>query len=280
MLEELIGKYLQELQITGKSPRTVESYGYHLAKFARFCNENEYDYRQVNGKESRAFRNWLVSQGLKPASVNAAISAVKSFYDFLIEEEEVKGNPIVTKRLRIAEEQSLPAFLTEEEERKVLTHLATLPYHIQLAFRTMLACGLRVTEAANLKPEDVVLQQGRVFLMVRHGKGNKERMVPVTDADVARELLSFAQTKEPGDNLFGVQAGTFKWHAGEIRKATGVDFHSHRLRHTLATRLLAQGTPIDVVQEVLGHENINTTRRYAKTAPERLCQLAPKIEQK
>jgi len=125
-----------------------------------------------------------------------------------------------------------------------------------------------------------VLQQGRVFLMVRHGKGNKERMVPVTDADVARELLSFAQTKEPGDNLFGVQAGTFKWHAGEIRKATGVDFHSHRLRHTLATRLLAQGTPIDVVQEVLGHENINTTRRYAKTAPERLCQLAPKIEQK
>ena len=41
MLEELIGKYLQELQITGKSPRTVESYGYHLAKFARFCKENE-----------------------------------------------------------------------------------------------------------------------------------------------------------------------------------------------------------------------------------------------
>jgi len=117
----------------------------------------------------------------------------------------------------------------------------------------MLACGLRVTEAANLKPEDVVLQQGRVFLMVRHGKGNKERMVPVTDADVARELIAFAQTKQPGDNLFGVQAGTFKWHAREIRKAT-------------------------VVQEVLGHENINTTRRYAKTAPERLCQLAPKVE--
>ncbi|MBP8674786.1 MAG: tyrosine-type recombinase/integrase, partial [Acetomicrobium sp.] len=167
------------------------------------------------------------------------------------------------KRLRIAEEQTLPAFLTEEE-RKVLSHLATLPYYINLAFRTMLACGLRVTEAANLAPEGVVLQQGSVFLMVRHGKGNKERMVPVTDADVARELITFAKEKKHGEKLFGVQAGTFKWHAREIRNATGVDFHSHRLRHTLATRLLAQGTPIDVVQKVFGHENINTTRRYAK----------------
>ena len=75
---------------------------------------------------------------------------------------------MITKRLRIAEEQSLPAFLTEEE-RTVLAHIPTLPSHISLAFRTMLA--------------------------------------------------------------------------------TGVDFHSHRLRHTLATRLLAKGTPIDVVQE-------------------------------
>jgi len=166
-----------------------------------------------------------------------------------------------------------------EEERTILAHIPALPSHISLAFRTMLATGLPVSEAANLDPEDVLLQQGAVFLMVRHGKGSKERIVPVTDVVVARELLAFAQTKELGDNLFDVQAGTFKWYAREIRKATGVDFHSHRLHHTLATRLLAQGTPIDLVQEVLGHENINTTRRYAKTAPERLCQLAPKIEQ-
>jgi len=232
----------------------------------------------VNGKESRAFRNWLVSQGLKPASVNAAISAVKSFYDFLIEEEEVKGNPIISRRLRVAEEKGLPSFLTEAEEEKVLAYMESLPYHVGLAFRTMLATGLRVSEAANLKPEDVLAQQGGVFIRVKHGKGNKERLAPVIDADVARELIAFAQTKQPGDNLFGVQAGTFKWHAHEIQEATGVDFHSHRLRHTFATRLLAQGVPIDVVQEVLGHSNINTTRKYAKTAPEKVFQLAAKIE--
>jgi len=277
MIDTLIAEYLQELKLTGKSTKTVEAYGFHLEKFARFCKENGFDHRQVNGKESRRFRNWLAEQGLKPRSINAIISAVKSFYDFLVEEGEVKGNPIISKRLRVAEEKGLPGFLTEEEEERLLAHLGELPYHVSLAFRTMLACGLRVSEATNLKPENVLLQQGGLFLLVKHGKGNKERIVPVTEAKVAEELLVFIQTKEPGERLFGITDSTLKWHARNIRKATGIDFHSHRLRHTLATRLLAQGTPIDVVQEVLGHENINTTRRYAKTAPERLFQLAAKV---
>lgn len=279
MLEELIDEYLQELQITGKSAKTVEAYRYHLAKFARFCKENEYDYRQMNGKESRAFRNWLVELGLKPASVNAITAATKSFYDFLVEEEHVKGNPIISRRLRVAEEKGLPSFLTEAEEEKVLAYMESLPYHVSLAFRTMLATGLRVSEAANLKPEEVLARQGGVFLRVKHGKGDKGRLVPVIDADVARELLAFAKEKEQGENLFGVTSGTLKWYAQEVRDATGVDFHSHRLRHTFATRLLAQGVPIDVVQEVLGHSNINTTRKYAKTAPEKVFQLAAKIEE-
>lgn len=257
-MEKLIAGYLQELKLTGKSSKTVEAYGFHLGKFARFCKENGHDYRQVNGKESRAFRNYLVEQGLKPKSVNAIISAVKSFYDYLVEEEEVKGNPIIPKRLRVAEEKGLPGFLTEAEEERVLAYLGGLPYHINLAFRTMLACGIRVSEAANPAIASILPQQGSIFLVVKHGKGNKERMVPVTNVQVARELLAFAQTKGPGENLFGVTAATLKWYAQGIRKATGVDFHSHRLRHTLATRLLAQGVPIDAVQEVLGHENINT----------------------
>jgi len=278
MLEGLIKDFLLELQAIGRSTKTVEAYKYHLEKFARFCEESGCDFRTINGKESRAFRNWLVELGLKPASINAIIAATKSFYDFLAEEEVVKGNPIISRRLRVAEERGLPGFLTKAEEKKVLAHLANLPYHIGLAFKTMLVSGLRVSEAAALKAEDVLVQQGGVFLAVKHGKGDKGRLVPVTNRDVARELLTFAQKKAQGDKLFGVTDSTLKWYAQAIRQATGVDFHSHRCRHTLATRLLAQGVPIDVVQMVLGHQNINTTRRYAKTAPEKLCRLAAKVE--
>ena len=278
MLEGLIKDFLLELQAIGRSTKTVEAYKYHLEKFARFCEESGCDFRTINGKESRAFRNWLVELGLKPASINAIIAATKSFYDFLAEEEVVKGNPIISRRLRVAEERGLPGFLTKAEEKKVLAHLANLPCHIGLAFKTMLVSGLRVSEAAALKTEDVLVQQGGVFLAVKHGKGDKGRLAPVTNAEVARELLAFAQEKAQDDKLFGVTDGTLKWYAQAIRQATGVDFHSHRCRHTLATRLLAQGVPIDVVQMVLGHQNINTTRRYAKTAPEKLCRLAAKVE--
>ena len=278
MLEGLIKDFLLELQAIGRSTKTVEAYKYHLEKFARFCEESGCDFRTINGKESRAFRNWLVELGLKPASINAIIAATKSFYDFLAEEEVVKGNPIISRRLRVAEERGLPGFLTKAEEKKVLAHLANQPCHIGLAFKTMLVSGLRVSEAAALKTEDVLVQQGGVFLAVKHGKGDKGRLVPVTNRDAARELLTFAQKKAQGDKLFGVTDSTLKWYAQAIRQATGVDFHSHRCRHTLATRLLAQGVPIDVVQMVLGHQNINTTRRYAKTAPEKLCRLAAKVE--
>ncbi len=102
-------------------------------------------------------------------------------------------------------------------------------------------------------------------------------MAPVTQAEVARELLGQAQRREGEETLFGVAAGTLKVHARNLRSETGVDFHSHRCRHTLATRLLAQGTPLDVVQEVLGHASIATTRRYAAPMPEAVAKVAAKI---
>jgi len=119
----------------------------------------------------------------------------------------------------------------------------------------------------------VIEEEGKVFLRVRSGKGQKERLVPVIDKEVAWELLKLSKEKGK-DFLFGVKAGTLKDYAYKVKRASGVDFHSHRLRHTLATRLLAKGISIDVVQKVLGHASINTTRRYAETLPERVKELA------
>jgi integrase len=148
---------------------------------------------------------------------------------------------------------------------------------VRLAFETMLWTGLRVSEIASLTGEDVIKENGKLFLRVRSGKGNKERIVPVLDADLGKELLKLS--KDRGKSLlFGVTDGTLKDYAYKVRKASGVHFHSHRLRHTLATRLLAKGIPIDIVQKVLGHESISTTRRYAETLPEKVKELAATVE--
>lgn len=275
-LKEAIRAFLKDLELSGKSKKTLEAYYFHLEKFLSFCEERVLDYRLVNGKESKAFRNWLAEMGLRPASVNAILSACKSFYDFLLDEGLVKGNPFVSRKLRVKEPDKKPAFLTEEELRKVYEAMERLPKHVRLAFETMLWTGLRVSEVASLTGEDVIEEEGRVFLRVRSGKGQKERLVPVMDKEVAWELLR--QVKEKGKEfLFGVKAGTLKDYAYKIKRASGVDFHSHRLRHTLATRLLAKGISIDVVQKVLGHASINTTRRYAETLPERVKELAVEV---
>jgi len=247
-----------------------------LDKFVAFCREKRLDYWLINGKESKAFRNWLAEKGLSPASVNAILSAVKSFYDFLLDEGLVRGNPFVSKKLRVKEPDKKPAFLTEEELKRVKEAMERLPRHIQLAFETMLWTGLRVSEVASLTGEDVIIEDGKVFLKVRSGKGQKERLVPVIDKDLAKELLSLSRERGKG-SLFGVTDGTLKDYAYKVKKASGVNFHSHRLRHTFATRLLAKGVSIDVVQKVLGHASINTTRRYAETLPEKVKELAVNI---
>jgi len=271
MLREKVEEYLTELKLTGKSHNTIAAYEFHLSKFVAWCEERGVDYTTVNGKETKAFRNYLAQQGLAPRTINAIIAALKSFYDFLVEEEVVKGNPVIPRRLRVIEERRQPDFLSQREVEKVLAALNELPSHINLAFRTMLSTGLRVSEVANLKGEDVLQENGAVFLRVRQGKGKKERIVPVTDPDVGRQLLNLPPQG------FGVTTGTLKAYAHEIKKKTGIDFHSHRLRHTFATRLLGQGVPLDVVQKVLGHSNISTTRRYAETLPEAVTKLAAKI---
>ena len=275
-LREAIKAFIKDLELSGKSKKTLEAYYFHLEKFISFYEEKGLDYRLVNGKESKVFRNWLAMQGLKPSSINAVLSACKSFYDFLLEEELVKGNPFVSKKLRVKEPDKKPAFLTEEELKKVKEAMERLPRHIRLAFETMLWTGLRVSEVAGLTGEDVIEEEGRIFLRVRSGKGQKERLVPVMNKDIAWELLRLSKEKgkEP---LFRVKAGTLKDYAYKVKRASGVNFHSHRLRHTLATRLLAKGVAIDVVQRVLGHASINTTRRYAETLPEKIKELAVEV---
>jgi site-specific recombinase XerD len=275
-LKEAVRAFLKDLELSGKSRKTLEAYYFHLDKFLSFCEEKGLDYRLVNGKESKSFRNWLAEKGLSPASVNAVLSACKSFYDFLLDEGLVKGNPFVSRKLRVKEPERKPAFLTEEELERVREAIERLPKHVRLAFETMLWTGLRVSEVASLTGEDVIEEEGKVFLRVRSGKGQKERLVPVIDKDIAWELLRLS--KEKGKELlFGVKAGTLKYYAYKVKKVSGVDFYSHRLRHTLATRLLAKGVAIDVVQKVLGHASINTTRRYAETLPEKIRELAVNI---
>ena len=280
MLRNQAKNYLTELKMIGSSEHTLKNYGYHLDKFISYIEDNNLTYTELTSKQVKKFRNRMVEQGLKPRTINAVLSALKSFYDFLVEERLVPGNPIITRRLRVKEGQSLPDFMTTEELKVFGEWLSIIPAHVALGFRTMLATGMRVSEAASVTPNDlIVLDNGGYVFLIRHGKGDKERFAPVIDTQVVNDLIIHTGDRQDNEPLFGITSQTFKWWARKCRLEAGINFHSHRCRHTLGTQLLQRGISIDKVQDVLGHADISTTRRYAKTAPEAIYELAAKVEE-
>ncbi|WP_347489286.1 tyrosine-type recombinase/integrase [Desulfoscipio sp. XC116] len=279
-LRQLIKEYLVDFKMRGNSEVTVKGYTYKLSKFVLFVEKNDIDFLIPNPSHARMYRNHLVEAGLKPRSVNDAISVVKGFYDFLIEEGKISGNPINTRRLRVKEGQALPKFMTNAELELLNDWLNTIPEKIALGFRTMLATGMRTSEVVAVQCSDLIrLDNGGYIIRVRHDKGNKERYVPVMDADVARKLAEIKRERIDDIPLIDVTPIQYRNWSYKCIKQIGVHFYPHRCRHTVGTKLLQKGVAIDKVQEILGHENISTTRRYAKTAPEAVLELAAKADQ-
>lgn len=141
----------------------------------------------------------------------------------------------------------------------------------------MLASGLRVGEAAKLTKKDVRLDSNRVVLFIRKAKGGKSRTVPIINPEIALQLYEYAKEIPDGQPLFRVAKRTLQGHAERIKKNTGMNFYSHRARHTFATTLLAQDTRLDIIQRVMGHADISTTRKYAETLNQDILSIAEPI---
>ena len=278
-LRELVKDYLLDLKMQNNAKSTIKNYSFYLSNFIQFIEDYNLDFSILNPSQVRLFRNHIIEEGYKPRTVNKAVSAVKCFYDFLIEEDEVIGNPVNTRRLRVKEGQTLPRFMTAKELEIFKEWLTTIPENVALGFLTMLATGMRLSEVIALLCVDLIrIDNGGYVIRVRHGKGNKERYVPVMDADVAGKLIKLRQDRPGNDPLLGITARQYDYWSLKCKRQTGLDFYPHRCRHTVGTQLLQKGIALDKIQEVLGHENISTTRRYARTAPEAILELAAKAD--
>lgn len=198
-------------------------------------------------------------------------------YQLCVEEPNSLLESLILKNLRVREEPKYPAPLNEEEQHILQEILESKEQHIKMAFRTMLASGIRVGEAAKLIKQDIRLDNNRLILFIRKAKGGKSRTVPVINPEVALQLYEYAKEVPDGQPLFRVAKRTLQGHAERIKKNTGMNFYSHRARHTFATKLLAKDTRLDVIQRVMGHADISTTRKYAETLNQDILSIAEPI---
>lgn len=276
-MKKAIDGFIKELKIKGRSKHTIYNYSIHLRYFHSWCLQTDTDFISLRPQQAKKYRDALYDYGLSGKTINTMIGTLRTFYEFLMKQELVQGNPIL-KNLRVREKPTFPNPLNDEEKYIILSILEEKDEHIRLAFKTILYTGLRVGEASSLTKRDVTLEDEKVVLLIREGKGGKFRKVPVVDVDTAKELYHYSRDVPDGEPLFRVSKRTLQDHARRIKKRTGIPFYPHRLRHTFATDLLAKDVRLDVIQRIMGHADISTTRKYAETLSQDILDIAEPIE--
>ena len=269
---DLIKEYLTYIQVEkGLARHTLDSYRRDLERLERWAVNVKTPVAELQRPELRKWIAELSREGLAPSSVARAVSAARGFYRFLMLDGHIKHHP--AEDLDTPQKFSyLPKFLTEEEIDRLFAapNIATEEgVRDRAMLEIMYAAGLRVSELVSLKQTDVDLQAGVVNC---HGKGSKERRVPVGKSAI-HWLQQYTAVKagygRPAyPNLF-LRSGkpltrqnawaVIKKHAS----TAGISNVSpHTLRHSFATHLLQHGADSRSVQALLGHSDISTTQIY------------------
>jgi len=260
----------------GASARTNEAYGRDLARFAVFARtRGAQQVQEVSATLLREYLYHLKDIGLAPASIRRNVSAVRTYFKFLLNEGLVVRDP--SERLDTPKKwRTLPDVLSADEVARLID-APTLDEPMAFRDRAMLelayGAGLRVSEWITLSTKDVLYDDGvvRVF-----GKGAKERLVPIGRKAVAavaiyeRELRPRLERGAGAGVLFLnargeplTRMGAWKILRKYVEQA-GITKHvsPHTLRHSFATHLLEGGADLRAVQEMLGHADISTTQIY------------------
>ena len=224
---------------------------------------------QVDRQKIGEYTDHLLHKRLKPKTINCHLACIRVFYDYLYHEEGIRViNPVKTgSALRMP--KPLPAHLTDEQVVG-LFDVITKPRD-RVIFKIMLRCGLRVEEVANLNIADLDLRRNR--LIVRNGKGCKDRVVYISK-DSYEDMINYLKARTPSKEkkVFLVEKGPCSGKGISVRgiqkrieyyaRVSGIKVSCHQLRHTMATQLLNADAEVVTIQDLLGHNGINTTERY------------------
>ena len=265
------------------SPNTIEAYRNDLAHLEAFMMRNDLKLENVTLEQLHTFAASLHEYGITPRSQARVLSGVRSFFRFLVLDGVVKSDPTELLEWPSLPEH-LPVVLTLEEIDRIEDSIDISKAEgarNRAIIEVLFSCGLRVSELVNMKLSDLYLED-RVLLV--RGKGNKERLVPVSNkaiADLKRWFFDRNLMKiKPGedDYVFLNRRGAHltrtmilimvKRQAEEagIKKTIS----PHTFRHSFATALLQGGADLRSIQAMLGHEKIDTTLVYTHISNEQL----------
>ena len=282
-IEDAIKKFLEYIEKELNYTKiTIIDYQEDLELFAKYINNNKLNYLNLNKDNIISYLKYLDEKNYSNKSISRFLSSLRHFYTYLVEIKLIEEN--IFKRIRNPKtEKKLPNYLNIVEVENLLNSLkedTKEDIRNKCLVELLYSTGIRVSEASNIKIEDIDMNNMTIRIF---GKGRKERITYF--GETLKELLEkylkirkeFFKKVEIDYLFINSIGGKLSRNSIEnifikISQMSKIKhkLSPHTLRHTYATHLLNNGADLRSVQELLGHENLNTTEIYTHVSNERL----------
>ncbi len=272
-------RMIDDMRLRNLSPHTIDAYVHAVAQFARHYGRSP---EHLDAEQARAYLLHLVrDRHASWSRYNLARCGLQFLYQVTLGRTGERFERLPCARVP----KRLPTVLSADELRRLFDVVAHHPKHRALLF-TLYGAGLRISEALHLRPGDIDAQ--RMFIHVRGGKGNKDRLVKLSPQllTVLRDYWRrcrpsggwlFAQDRKPERAM---DCATAERMVARAAKRAGITrrVSPHTLRHSYATHLLEAGTDLRSIQMLLGHANLKTTARYTHVSDQHLGSVVSPLD--
>ena len=266
------------------SPKTCVAYEADLFQYITFLFSREKEVKDATHQDIRSWVIEKIEQGISPRTINRKISALKTFYKFLIRNKYVQTDP-TGKLIAPKQKKTLPVFVSETEMNNLFEYVSFPDTFEGTRDKTIIelfyATGIRLSELSNIKRKDIDFYYQTIKII---GKRKKERIVPFSPklSSILKKYVAAYENKfgELGQNafLFVTEKGKtiyakliYKIVRKYLDVITTVEKRSpHVIRHTFATHLLDNGADLSAIKEILGHSSLAATQFYTHTSVDRL----------
>lgn len=282
----MLDRYFTNLVAMGKSGATIRTYKTQLKRFFDWTVKTggNADPKEICTADISEYRNYLQDLGRKPATVNTALAVIEAFCTWMVGEGYIDQNP--AKKVRKAQQvQEPPKWLTKSQRGKLIRVVEKEKDVRNIAIMlTLLLAGLRSAELLALKHDDILIAERKGSIVVRQGKGNKRRVVPI-ERDLRYWLGKYMTEDHSGGKwLFDSQRGEHLTYIGlyqlvqAIGKKAGLqDLTPHVLRHTYCHDLVIRKVDLAMVARLAGHSKLETTMLYTQPGIEELEKAVDKL---
>lgn len=284
---KLVDSFLEHLQYDlNFSEKTIIAYREDITSFYTFTLSQGVEMDDVDGPIIRNYLSIELARGISKKTLCRRLASLRHFFSYLVEEEIIPFNPFIFISSPKKEIRYPHALYVEQVENLFKLNSERddeLALRDQCILELLYASGVRASELVNIKMSDINFKGRTIRIM---GKGKKERLVPFNKS-AQSALKNYVMNSRDNlmqkyalsgefDNLFFNAQGKplttrgLEYILKQIENKTGCNYglHPHLLRHTFATHLLEGGADLRVIQELLGHESLNTTQIYTHVTEE------------